>query len=292
MVIPLPPPPPPAGRPTSLQRRNTERIQGSSPPPTPPQNRTHGGFRRPFGSYHSYRPSRSQFDDRRPFASSDSYRPSRWQFEARRPFASNDGYRQDYAFNQEAPPGPGLERSHDHGQLPIEDLDEVTSVDEVTSESEISDAVSANDFALDGPDPDAGETRTENKHTATTFGGRDITTSLTGRNTDRPSPYSASSLNVLSSRLIGEDVMYGHWTAALSVIAPDSPFQPRKQPLFRWMYVLALLEHSLSNVSRHLQGESNFSSFIVSFSPSAVGIKAYPTKPSCHLDKDTQILWS
>ncbi|KAL8887704.1 MAG: hypothetical protein Q9215_004776 [Flavoplaca cf. flavocitrina] len=276
MVIPLPPPPPPAGRPTSLQRRNTERIQGSSPPPTPPQNRTHGGFRRPFGSYHSYRPSRSQFDDRRPFASNDSYRPSRWQFEARRlfasndsyrpsrwqfearrPFASNDGYRQDYAFNQEAPPGPGLERSHDHGQLPIEDLDEVTSVDEVTSESEISDAVSANDFALDGPDPDAGETRTENKHTATTFGGRDITTSLTGRNTDRPSPYSASSLNVLSSRLIGEDVMYGHWTAALSVIAPDSPFQPRKQPLFRWM---------------HLQGESNFSSFIATLEETRRGI--------------------
>ncbi|KAL8886361.1 MAG: hypothetical protein Q9192_006499, partial [Flavoplaca navasiana] len=163
-------------------RRNTERIQGSSPPPTPPQNRSHGGFRRPFGSYHSYRPSHSQFDNRRQFAS-DSYRPSRSQFEARRPFASNESYRQDYAFNEETPPGPGLGRSHDHGQLANEDLDDVTS------ESEISDAVSANDFTFDGPDADAGETRTENKPTATTFGGRDITTSLTGKNSDRPSPY-------------------------------------------------------------------------------------------------------
>ncbi|KAL9032647.1 MAG: hypothetical protein Q9180_006382, partial [Flavoplaca navasiana] len=180
MVIELPPPSPPGGRPTSLQRRNTERIQDSSPPLAHRQTRSQFDDRRQFASTDSYRPSHSQFNNRRQFASYDGYRPSRSQFEARRPFASNDSYSQDYAFNEESPPGPGLGRSHNHGQLPNEDLDDVTS------ESEISDAVSANDFTFDGPDADAGETRTEDKPTAKPFAGRDVAASLTGQKTEKP----------------------------------------------------------------------------------------------------------
>ncbi|KAL9628147.1 MAG: hypothetical protein Q9204_006079 [Flavoplaca sp. TL-2023a] len=134
----------------------------------------------------------------------------------RRSISSHDRYPQDYEFVRETPPGPSRRLAHNHGSLPDKDLDDVTS------ESEISDAVSADDFTFDGPDADAGETRTENTPTATTFGGRDIAISLTGRKTNKPSPYSASSLNVISSRFIGDVVLDGHWTADLSVVASDS----------------------------------------------------------------------
>ncbi|KAL9628508.1 MAG: hypothetical protein Q9204_005844 [Flavoplaca sp. TL-2023a] len=169
----------------------------------------------------------------------------------RRSISSDDRYGQDYASVRETLPGPNRRLAHDPGPLPDKDLDDVTS------ESEISDAVSANEFTFDGPDVDAGETRTQNTSTATTFGGRDIVTSLTSKKTDKPSPYIASSLTVLSSRFIGDVVLDGHWTADLSIVASDSPFQPRKQPLFRWI---------------HLQGEPNFSSFIATLEETRRGI--------------------
>ena len=183
----------------------------------------------------------------------------------RRPFASYGRYDQNYGFNKVKPSGPGRRQSYDYG--PHRNVD----FNHVSSDSDVSDAVSANSFTFDGTEVDASETRTENELKARNLGSRLVATSSTGRKTEKPSPYHASSLTVLSSRFIDDAVLHGEYYAAdLSVIAPVNPFESRKQPLFRWMYVVALLQHPLTNASRHLQGEPNFSSLIVSFSPSTV----------------------
>ena len=91
-----------------------------------------------------------------------------------------------------------------------------------------------------------------------------------GRKTRKPSPYFSSSLTVLYSRFVGDVIpQWTYATADLSVVASEDLVRLKKEPLFRWVYVLVLLESSNAYVFRHLQGQHpNFSSLIVGPLPS------------------------
>ena len=91
-----------------------------------------------------------------------------------------------------------------------------------------------------------------------------------GRKARTPSPYLSSGSTVLYSRFVGDAVpQWDYCTADLSVVASDDLVRLKKEPLFRWVYVLLLLRSSNANAFRHLQGRHpNFSSLIVGPLPS------------------------
>lgn len=109
-------------------------------------------------------------------------------------------------------------------------------------ESDASEALSADSFTFDGSISDTGEKQSGNEPTAATHARREVAVSVTGKKIKKPSPYFSSATTVLNSRFVGNAVP--HWnycTADLSVVASPDRVRLRKQPLFRWVYVLILM---------------------------------------------------
>lgn len=85
-----------------------------------------------------------------------------------------------------------------------------------------------------------------------------------GRKAGKPSPYFSSGPTVLYSRFVGDAVpKWNYNTADLSVVASEDLARLKKEPLFRWVYVLALLKSSNPNAFRHLQDQHPSSSSLV-----------------------------
>lgn len=145
-------------------------------------------------------------------------------------------------------------------------------------ESDASEALSADSFTLDGSISNTAEKQPGNEPTDATYASRELAVSVTGKKTERLSPYISSGSTVLNSRFAGDAVTpWNCSTADLSVVASKEPVRLRKQPLFRWVYVLILIfpESSSTNAFSHLQGQQqNLSSFIVSRSPCAAVTEA------------------
>ncbi|KAI4182281.1 MAG: hypothetical protein LQ346_006621 [Caloplaca aetnensis] len=135
-------------------------------------------------------------------------------------------------------------------------------------DSDVSEAVSANSFVFNGSISDIGEGQTENGPIAIALAADIFEKPVGGRRkatAGPPSPYSSSGATIFSSKFIGDALpQWNYCTADLSVIALEDPVRLKREPLFRWVYVLVLLESSNANAFSHLHGQHpNLSSFIV-----------------------------
>ncbi|KAI4264289.1 MAG: hypothetical protein L6R42_000595 [Xanthoria sp. 1 TBL-2021] len=230
---PPPPPPPPLRPPEFLPAQGFEHPYSSNPlaPYTLPISRpplaSHTQQHRHHGSHTEepvYIPRRSHRDgcpyDSRRSRRDESHRDagrSRWRDEVH--FVDKEDR------DLRAPA-----RHYDH-DLPSDEMPTDASM-----ESDVSDALSANSFTFDDSVSDVSEKQTDKQPTAKMYASIEVAASLTGKNTEKPSPYLSSGPTVLYSRFVGDAVAQTDYcTADLSVVASTDLVRLKKEPLFQWM---------------------------------------------------------